>query len=257
MGKLIDKLGRIGRAGPRIGFGAANDSRDALMGIVAVLRSADAALAKQAVTQGADAILISDHPGGKRAKGPLAKLLGVGEGVPCGAEAPASSDAGPWDFALVTTGDALDGLLTAQDLDLLLRLPAGAPEATLRALEAMPIDGVVVEAPQGPLTLDALLPCYRAAAATRKPVLAQAPLTAGAPLLTALRDAGVAAVMVEVTEATVGSLAPLRQAIKELPPKRRAKGPKPRAMVPLGLAPAGDAGAGGDDGDDGDDEDDD
>jgi hypothetical protein len=233
MGKLIDKLGRVGKSGgPRLGFGGASQNSEPGMAIVAALAAADPGLAKDAVAAGADAIVAPGASTG--AKGPLQKMLEVAEGVPCGLEG--GSYAG-CDFVLIGPADQAEAALTSPEVDVVLRLPGHAPDSLMRLLESLPVDAVIVEGPGKRLSVESLEALYRAAQATRKPVVAQLPLAAGAPVLQAVRDAGAVAVLVSVDKTSVSALKSLREAIGALPVKR-TKASKTRPAVALGLAAA-------------------
>lgn len=233
MGKLIDKLGRVGKGGgSRLGFGGASQNSEPGMAIVAVLAAADPGLAKDVIAAGADAIVAPGASTG--AKGPLHKTLEVAESVPCGLEG--GSHAG-CDFVLIGPADHAEAALTSSEVDVVLRLPGHAPESLMRLLESLPVDAVIVEGPAKRLSVESLEALYRAAQATRKPIVAQLPLATGAPVLQAVRDAGAVAVLVSVDKASAGALKSLREAIAALPAKR-ARASRIRPAVALGLAAA-------------------
>ena len=234
MGKLIDKLERMGKTeGPRLGFSTSASSKPASMALVGVLPDANQELAAAAVKNGADCLLVR-RAGGKKSKASLAQALGVAESIPCGGEVAGSEEGAGWDFAVLAASDPLGPLLEAEDVDKALRLEADPPDSLLRALETLPIDAAILPEPAASLTLQALLPYYRVARATSKPILAYLP-AAGEPPLSALRDAGIAGVLVGVENAAQAkALAQVRKAIDELPPKK-AKAGRVRATPSLGL----------------------
>ena len=236
MGKLIDKLERMGKTeGPRLGFSASASSKPASMALVGVLPDVNQELAAAAVEGGADCLLVR-RAGGKKSKASLAQALGVAESIPCGGEVAGSEgeDGAGWDFAVLEAADPLGPLLEAEDVDKALRLEADPPDSLLRALETLPIDAAILPEPAASLTLQALVPYYRVARATSKPILAYLP-AAGEPPLSALRDAGIAGVLVGVENAAQAkALAQVRKAIDELPPKK-AKAGRVRATPSLGL----------------------
>ena len=93
MGKLIEKLNRIGRSGgPRLGFGQSGGGGAPQLAIIASLDAADRTLAKAVVANGADAVVVSGS-GAKAPKGPAAKKLGLNDAVPCGGGGRASGGA--------------------------------------------------------------------------------------------------------------------------------------------------------------------
>ena len=221
MGKLLDKLNQVAASGgPRLGFAAGGEAARGRIAIVAVLASADEELASAALESGADALVVN----GKMGKD-------VGGDAPVGAMGETGGD-----FVVLTlTGDfggALDG-----DADVVLAL-ADTSDEVLRALDALPVDAVAVDLPASPVSLQDLLPLYRAARATQKPLLARMASPPGREALTAIRDAGAAGLIVEVSKDGVDGLAALRGEIASLPPKRR-RGDGSKPSPSLGLSGSG------------------
>ena len=231
MGILLEKIARTGKAAaPRLGFGMAQSERRAAMLLIAVTTAAEPAAAAAAVASGADAILVKQAPA-KPSKSRLADQLKLPAGTPCGAHANANgSDPSTCDFAVLELADSI---------------------ATLRTLEALPVDAFALAAPGEPLNIERLLPFYRVSAATRKPLLTWISSTANRDTLIALRDAGVSGVLVE---ATPKQLAALHEILLALP-ARKHRGEGSRPSVKLGLPPYNEpAPAADDDGDDDEDE---
>ena len=216
MGKLLDKLNQVAASGgPRLGFAAGGGEGRGPLAIVAVL--ADAAQAADAVERGADALIVSGKSGS-----------GLAGGAPVGA-----MDEAGGDFVVLTLAGAL-GAALGDDADAVLALGADTSDEVLRALDALPVDAVAVDIPASPSSLQDLLPLYRAARATAKPLLVRTPAAPGRDALTAIRDAGAAGLIVEVAKDGLDGLAALRSAIAELPPKRRrGDGAKPAPSIGL------------------------
>lgn len=216
MGKLLDKLNQVAASGgPRLGFAAGGDEGRGQLALVAML--ADPALAADAVDRGADALIVG---GGKAAD--------VSGNVPVG-----TSDEAGGDFVVLTLAGAL-GAALQEDADAVLALGADTSDEVLRALDALPVDAVAVDIPGSPSSLQDLLPLYRAARATAKPLLVRTPAAPGRDALTAIRDAGAAGIIVEVATDGLDGLAALRSEIAGLPPKRRrGDGAKPSPSIGL------------------------
>ncbi|MEE9285745.1 MAG: hypothetical protein V3V35_08480 [Dehalococcoidia bacterium] len=242
MGKLIEKLDRVGKSGGhRLGFTPSSAADTPGLAIVVAVAAADSDTAQAAVAQGADAVLlIGSSP--KASKRSPEKRLKLEKSAPCGGDAAAlaANESGPWDFAVVDLADPLEPMVEKPDVDVVLRLPSDAPEATLRTLEALPVDAVAVAGPGGALTLDGLVPLCRVAQATSMPVLALVAPEIGRASLLALRDAGAAGVIVDIAAGRADAVTSLRKTILDLPPKK-AKRVRARPTVPLGLLTTDDA----------------
>ena len=177
MGKLIDKLERLQKsAAPRLGFGPAVAAKQPSMALIAVLSSLNAQHAAAAVQAGADALVV--RSGGNGADGSLPKALGVAETIPCGVVLADGAQGAPsCDFAVARMSDPLGTLLEADKVDKLVRLDGDIADPLLRALESLPIEGVVLSEPAAPLTFQELARYYRVTKGTSKVVLAMVPAT--------------------------------------------------------------------------------
>lgn len=215
MGKLLDKLNQVAASGgPRLGFAAGGDAGRGPLALVAML--ADASQAADAVDRGADALIVSG------------KAVDVGGAVPVG-----TSDEAGGDFVVLTMAGAL-GAALQEDADAVLALGTDTSDGVLRALDALPVDAVAVDIPGSPSSLQDLLPLFRAARATAKPLLVRTPSAPDRDALTAVRDAGAAGLIVEVAKDGLDGLAALRSEIAALPPKRRrGDGAKPSPSIGL------------------------
>ena len=210
MGKLIERLNKSGKstAAP-IGFGRTAPAAEPALGIVAALGSSDKGLAKKAVEQGALAVVLGSSDKG------AAKDSGLE--VPVGASLPANCAA--WDFVVAGPDDALDACIEANSIDVVLRLPEKPSDHLVRTLEALPVDAFIMAPPKS-LTAEGLAQVYRVTRSTQKHVLAATPADVSKVLLTALRDAGVAGVLVNVSKDNIEGLGALKKTIAALPPKK-------------------------------------
>ncbi|MCL0102050.1 hypothetical protein M1O29_03085, partial [Dehalococcoidia bacterium] len=149
---------------------------------------------------------------------------------------PKQTSGNGWDFAVLTATDPIESLLKASDLDHALRLNTEIPEPVLQSLESLPVEAILLPEPKGDLTLETLMPYYRVAQSTSKPVLAE--LSQGnESAIMALRDAGIVGIIITADSVSKAkNLNIAKQAISTLPPKRaKRRSQKPTAS--LGLTP--------------------
>ena len=234
MAKLLERLNRTVEAGPRLGFSMASAANAPALFILAALESGDKAAAQAAAHAGAGGLLVRQVT---KAKTSLRDSLGLAESIPVGGQASEKAQTAGWDFALVEATTALEAL-SGDQLDLVLLLPQDASDAFYRLLESLPVDAFVVDSPVQNPTVATLLPFYRAAASTQKPVLAKAPLDASPALLRALRDSGVAGLLVDVTAENAKQLGDLKSAVAALPAKKK-KASRVRPSIGMGLSGLG------------------
>lgn len=222
MGKLLEKLNQIvDFGGPRLGFASGQDEQKGHMGIVALLGTGDKKLVSDAIANGADAVAIS----GKRTKA-------LGNLAPIGTIGSAGGD-----FVLLTLSDNVGELLEDGDVDVVLALEPEISEDLLLSVEALPVDAVIVEVPVPPATLRDLIPLYRTARSTRKPLFAKVPIGLSAAQLACVRDAGADAVVVDVGKDSLKRLKLLRDEITALRPQRNRLD-RVKATPSLGLTGA-------------------
>ncbi len=239
MGKLLEKLSRIGKAAtPRMGFAPPASQKQPSIAIIAALDKADKETAKAALQAGADAIVVMKQPAAK-SKTPIAQTLGAGEGVPCGGDISEgqAAETASWDFALVGKGTSIEEANLGEQVDKVLWLPLPPSLDLLQALDNLPVDCIALDARNQlkPLTLEGLSAFHRVAQATRKPLLASVTLAVPVATLTALRDAGIGGLIAEfASPIDAKKLEALRQAVLDLPPKKQKKSDS-RASLPIGL----------------------
>lgn len=238
MGKLIEKLTRaMIDTGPRMGFGSASSNGQAALFIVAAVEGGDKAAAQAAVAAGAGAVLASAVSA--KGKGRLGEALGLGENTPVGGAVKEAkeSQVAQVDFVAFGPADNAEAALGAE-IDRVLSIPNDASDALYRTLEALPVEAFIAESPLDAVTVEALVPYYRAVVSTQKPVLARVAVDADAKVLRALRDAGIVGLVVAVTAENAKQVAGLKAAIAGLPPKKK-KVPHTRPSVSLGLSALG------------------
>lgn len=222
MGKLLERLNQVvDFGGPRLGFASGQDEQKGHMGIVALLAAGDKELVSGAIANGADAVAIN----GKRTKA-------LGNLVPIGTIGSAGGD-----FVLLTLSDKVGELLEDGDIDVVLALEPEISEDLLLSIEALPVDAVIVEVPMPPATLRDLLPLYRMARSTSKPLFAKVPIGLSSAQLAGVRDAGADALVVDIGIDSLKKLKLLRDEITALGPQRN-RSDKGKATPSLGLTGA-------------------
>lgn len=262
MGRLIEKLERMQKTNaPRMGFASMAVQKQASVLLIGVVPTANRSLATAAANAGADCILVQEAD--VAAGGSLREKLGIADNVLCGGTiSNAEADLDGLDFAVVDLAAPVGQFLNGERVDPVLSIQADLPDSTLRTIESLPIEAVILPGPAVPLTLQGLVAYYRVTKVTSKPVLSFVPAKAEPSLLRALQDAGIAGVLVEISSAAgAKALGDMRKAIDHLP-ARKNRANRTRMAVALGLplaaAAAGPAPSGppdeGDDGDGGDDE---
>jgi hypothetical protein len=238
MSKLAERIRRAGRAEPApIGFAAAAARTRAPSILCVVWLSAnDANKAGDAFAKGADAVIL-EGADARKVKDAVEKaengILGV-RPDPSGAGRKAAAElreAGA-DFVLLDASVAAEVLLEDK-LGYVLTPPTDADDTTLRLLGDMPLDAMVVPAPELPLTLEKLLGLRRLAGLSRTPLLTEVAPDAEASVLESLREAGVVGVIVDGSG--IGKLGGLKERIEGLPPRGRRR-ETAEAMLPVQAA---------------------
>jgi hypothetical protein len=235
MSKLTDRIRRATRveAAP-LGFAAAAARTRTPTQLLGVLVVADAANAIAAARDaGADFYLVKGaaQPGG---------VPDVPEGVSVGVwpadfgtegiEAAKSAGA---DFVVIDLDHTPASVLLDDSVGHVLLAPGDLEDTLLRAVEALPIDAVLLSDGPGNLTIRRQLELRRLHGLTQKPLLMVAPPTLSEQELLALRDIGVVGVVVDTKEkGSAGQLSALRATIDNLPARRRRREEAPTPILP-------------------------
>ena len=217
MGKLADLI-RQARSGGRrpMGFGAARGRAAGPAGGLVIAAVGDA-------PNGADLLVRSVEALDAQSLAPMVAEAAV----PLGIETPtldraalnAAQEAGV-DFVLAPLAGAMADVLTARALDCILRIDPTAPADTLRALGTLRVALLALPALPLPLSVEALVQVRRVAMLSGLPLAVPVSPDLEAGSLEALRDAGVALLLVDGP--TPDQAAALRERITALPsPERR------------------------------------
>jgi hypothetical protein len=237
MSKFADLLRRAGRGEPpRLGFGAAARKPPPSIVLMAVVRERWRQGVADAVTAGADVLLLA----GRASDKDLADAVAAAEGKPVGvlladadAAAPERLRAAGVDFAVLElAADA--GVLTDEQLGFALRLSDDLTDVQLRSLESVALDAVYIDKPLDHLTIARLLDLQRVALFARKRLLVAVGPQLEEPGLKALSEMGVAALVVDMHDRHgADTLRDLRQRVDTLPPPRpRRREERAEALLP-------------------------
>ena len=233
MSRLAERIKRAGRveAGP-IGFGVVAERRPSPT-MLCLLRlnkdqvrkvgdNADAA---------ADAVIVTGLEAGK-----LGDALGKLGEVPVGLAAEdgrratvASAREAGADFVLLDEESSGEAVLE-ENVGLVLRVGAEARDAELRALAGLPLDALEIAPIGEPFTVRRLMELRRLSLLSQTPLLVEVAPEVGPSRLEALREAGVAGVILDGKSAD--KLSALRQAILSLPGRGRRREERVDALLP-------------------------
>ncbi len=230
MSKLADRIKRASRveAGP-MGFGVAAERR-ASPTLLCLLRL-DRDQAKKAGDGGADAVILAGLEAAKL--GDVLKALGD---LPVGLllddaqrQTVAAARAAGADFVLLDEESAAEAVLE-EKVGFVLRVAAGAGDTELRALAGLPLDALEIAPVEEPFTVRRLMELRRLALLSQTPLLVEVAPDTAASRLEALRDAGVAGVILDGESAH--KLAALREAVLALPARGRRRDERAEALLP-------------------------
>lgn len=234
MSKLADLIRKASRPEPApLGFGAhAARARTATLLAIVRLSSGDANKAEEASKKGADAVIIEGADPGK-VKDAVAKGGGLPVGVrPNNADRKTVSalrDAGA-DFVILEPESASAEATLEEKVGFVLDQRGDADDTALRLLGDLGLDAMVIPSPPERLTLAELLKLRRVAALTRVPLLVGVKHDSEAGYLHALRDSGVAGVLVD--SSALGKLGDLKARIESLPVRGRRREERAEAVLP-------------------------
>ena len=240
MSKLSDGIRKASmvEAAP-LGFAAAA-ARKAPPTMICLVRlsKSEAGKAEEAGKKGADGVIVEGLDAGK-AKDVVAKagtaFAGAGLSDATRSDVRALREAGA-DFGVFSLESMADALLE-EKIGLVLSLSDDTDDTTLRLLGDMGLDALIVPGPGGKLSVKELLGYRRLAALARTPLLTEVKVDADADLLQALREAGVAGVIVDASG--IAKLGGLTERIQGLPARGKKKEEKAEVMVPAGAVAAG------------------
>jgi len=216
-----------------MGFGA-GASRKPMPTMLCLLRLSASEMDKaaEAITKGADSIIFEGIDA-ERLKEQARKadnlLLGTRLDEAERAAVAAQRGAGA-DFVVLDFESASAGALLEEGIGLVLALSRDTSDTTLRLLADLPLDALLVPAPDVPLTVARVLELRRIAVLARTPLLMEVTQDISASQLHILRDAGVAGIILE--GGALERLPALREAIASLPPRGHRREERPEAVLP-------------------------
>ena len=238
MSKFLDRLDRLAR-GPAtpMGFGAsARVEKLPAMGLLASVTQQQAANGLLA-SSGIDGFIIKGAIDGD---GLSSFASQVGD-LPWGVEVDGLNEAtasvyierGADFFRFGATGVEV-GALSDEEPAYLLSLPLDSEERTLRGVEDLPVDGVVlsVDSSSLPLDLSQLMSLSAVRCMFNKYLLVELPGVIGSGELRGLRDIGVDAVIMDVSSVDEEALSQLKDDLLNLPRQRKPRASKSDAMLP-------------------------
>lgn len=197
MSKLRDRLRETSRRQANgFGFTASRTADRAVRQVLVIAEAPDAGAAAAAIEAGADILL---HTGALES---LAEVVSASDGHVVGrlaeaataADTRAAHEAGAH-FLAFDDRRTEAGALLDQRIGY-VALVGHEEDAELRLLRPLDLDGAIVAAPAGPLTVRDQLKLRRTADLVRKPLFARVSQAVEAATLEVWRDAGVAAVVV-------------------------------------------------------------
>lgn len=163
---------------------------------------------------------------------------GVRLAVVDGAALGTLKDAGA-DYLVFDAEGADAALLLEETLGLVMTASLDVPADLLRSVEDLPLDALLVDVREGPLTVRRQMELRRLASLTRQRLLLQVSGQPEVATLACLRDAGAVGIVVEAQEwAELAALEDLHQRTAALPVPRRRRGERPEALLPRISTPA-------------------
>jgi hypothetical protein len=243
MSKLADRIKKASRVEPApLGFAAAAARRSSptLLCVVRLSQN-EAGKVEEAVKKGADAVIVDGLESGK-AKDAAGKAgesaLGVAmPGAASRDRIAALREAGA-DFAVLDMASAMADALLEEKIGLVLSVDGESDDTTLRLIGDLGLEALIVASPEAPLSVQELLRLRRLASLARTPLLTHVSGNAEANHLQALRESGVAGVIVD--SSGLGKLESLRERIAALPARGKRKEERAEAMLPAGAMSGGD-----------------
>jgi hypothetical protein len=242
MSKLSDRIKRASRVEPApLGFAAAA-ARQASPTLLCVVRLSqnEAGKVEEAVKKGADAVILEGVDSGKgRDGGGKAGEAAFGIALPGAASrdrVAALREAGA-DFAVLDMTSAMADALLEDKIGLVLSVDGESDDTTLRLIGDLGLEALIVASPEAPLSVQELLRLRRLAALARTPLLTYLKGDAETNHLQALREAGVAGVIVD--SSGLGKLERLRERISSLPARGKRKEEKADVVLPAGAMTSG------------------
>ena len=257
MSKLIELMERAGQQAPKpLGFAPAAELRDLAPQVVLLARLLPGDLKKDKSLAGAsvDAFLV----GPQSAEDPLLETAARSLGerpwgvrlVEFGAAQVKQLMERGCDFIVFESMKTEAAVLNKEDLGTIVTLSHDLGEEVVRSVCELPVDAVLFSPAQRilPLTVESLAHIQRVRGLTDKPMMVEAPDGLGESDLEALRNLGIAAVIVDVPP--VKRAEKVKKAIKSLPRRTQRRAEREALAPHIGPASEGGMPEPGDDEDD-------
>jgi hypothetical protein len=248
MSRLRDRLRKASRVQPApIGFAAATSrGTDPTMLCLVRLSGGEIRKAGEAVERGADGVIMEGGDAGKLKDLQGQGLAGVLMQKATRQSVAAAREAGA-DFVVLDLESAMAEALLEEQAGLVIALREAPDDTTLRLLGDLGLEALIVPSPGESLSVRELLELRRTSALARTPMLTAVRVDIDGSTLQALRESGMAGVIVDA--AAMGELSALRERILGLPPRGRKREERGEALLPAGVT------VGGGEGEDDEDED--
>ncbi len=238
MSKIADKIRRAIRIeSAPIGFATVATARkepSLLLAVQVPFELRDKA--EESLSQGADTVIFGPitekaptDAFAAWAKSSEKASLGIWLGDASDDDIAKAKDAGI-DYAIVSLDSSATSALH-NELSYLLVVQEDMSDATLRMLEGLPMEAMIVDAGKGPSTLKQHLELKRLASFSRLPLFLRIEAEPSLKTLEAYREAGVVALLLDSSHASA-LLSSLRKAVDALPPRRRRRDDGFEARLP-------------------------
>ena len=239
MSKLIEIIRKLGEQSRQpLGFGAlAGRSESApTLALIGTSTAANAAAELEAVEGDAVDAVILDAGYVADGGGPDGVVWGVGPGALSDEEVEGLASAG-CDFFVIDPDSAPAAIVSQPDAAIIVTLPEPADRETAAALRALGVSGSLSRPPAelSRIGFGDLVAILRMGASVGGAILVECPRDVSTADLAALRDAGVDAVVLPLSES--GRVSDMAAKIRELPPRKKSSGPgdtRFQALAPTG-----------------------
>jgi hypothetical protein len=202
------------------------------------LASNESNKAEEAAKKGADAVIVDGVDAGK-----IKEFANKAPNILLGArpqkserENIASLKLAGAHFIVLESDSGLAEALLEENVGFVLASRGQPGDTWLRLLGDLGLDALIAAAPDGDLTIERLLELRRVSALSRTPLLVDVPADAEASRLQALRESGVAGLIVDGS--SLGKLGKLRETIAALPARGKRREERSEAMLPTGVGAA-------------------
>lgn len=239
MSKLTTLLRRTTRTEPTpMGFAvSAGRAKNPALLVTLALDELSVERAKAAAEAGVDSILLTT--GDLQDDTEALRALTAAVSVPCGLRvdgqtaSPAAARAAGLDYLRIEDDSAPATLLLDEETGYILAVDEDAPDTFLRILETMPFAALYAGTVRPALSIRRQIELRRLSGFSRKPLIVQVKDQMQPGDLEALRDSGVAALLLEASDRDAETIIALRRAIELVPPRQRRRSDRQEAAPVL------------------------